>query len=249
MEPEENNEPLTDFERRSAAQEARQAQKTVYYNDMEDGTADHSKDTSRASLRKRIIMLSAAFVATAALFFTISVVLINVFNVSYIKVSGNSMQPTFNTNDGVFITTTDDDPQRDDIVVFVTPQSWLDYAGDFFNEPRYFVKRAVGVPGDEIQFSPKGVSVNGEQVFANDAGIISCERSMETGILADDAYLLLGDNNNFSTDAYRLYCVGAGISDVVVGREMIHYHGDDLFIIDGGWSWFEDEAELGQYAP
>lgn len=217
---------------------------TVYYTDVEEGTADESKDKSKVLFRKKFFILVGSFLAIAISVVIISIVLINVFNVNYVKVSGNSMQPTFSTNDGVFISTTDDDPQRDDLAVFVTPPSWMKYTGA--EAPRYFVKRAVGIPGDQVEFSAEGVRVDGESAFLNDAGIIECDRETVSGTLDNDEYLLLGDNHNFSSDAYRLYCAGAGFDEVIVDREMVHYHGDQLFVIGGGWGWFESYSDVGQ---
>lgn len=227
-------------------QENSEDNETVYYSDVEDGTADESNDGSKVYLRKKFLVGLAAFFGVAISVVIVSVILINVFNVNYIKVSGNSMQPTFSTNDGVFISTTDDDPQRNDITVFVTPPSWLEYTGNMITEPTFFVKRAIGVGGDAVEFSEQGVSVNGASVFSNDAGLIPCQRNAVSGVLDQDQYLLLGDNNNFSTDAYRLYCTGAEFDEVIVDREMIHYFGDEVLTIDGGWGWFESYSGTGQ---
>jgi signal peptidase I len=45
------------------------------------------------------------------------------------------------------------DPQRGDIMVFVPP-----------HDPRYFIKRVIGLPGDHIRYENKVLYINGERV-------------------------------------------------------------------------------------
>lgn len=46
-----------------------------------------------------------------------------------------------------------DDPVRGDVMVFIPP-----------HDPRYFIKRVVGLPGDQIRYANKTLYINGEQV-------------------------------------------------------------------------------------
>lgn len=46
-----------------------------------------------------------------------------------------------------------DKPQRGDVMVFYPP-----------NDPRYFIKRVIGLPGDKIHYSNKQLMINGEPV-------------------------------------------------------------------------------------
>lgn len=45
------------------------------------------------------------------------------------------------------------EPQRGDVMVFFPP-----------NDPRYFIKRVIGLPGDKIQYSNKRLYINGELI-------------------------------------------------------------------------------------
>jgi signal peptidase I len=45
------------------------------------------------------------------------------------------------------------DPQRGDVMVFIPP-----------HDPRYFIKRVVGVPGDNVRYEGKALYVNGERL-------------------------------------------------------------------------------------
>ncbi|GAA6135279.1 signal peptidase I [Oceaniserpentilla sp. 4NH20-0058] len=46
-----------------------------------------------------------------------------------------------------------DDPQRGDVMVFIPP-----------HDPRYFIKRVIGLPGDHIRYINKKLYINGEPV-------------------------------------------------------------------------------------
>lgn len=46
-----------------------------------------------------------------------------------------------------------DDPQRGDVMVFIPP-----------HDPRYFIKRVIGLPGDHIRYTNKKLYINGELV-------------------------------------------------------------------------------------
>jgi signal peptidase I len=45
------------------------------------------------------------------------------------------------------------DPQRGDVMVFVPP-----------HEPRYFIKRVVGLPGDHVRYQDKVIYINGQRI-------------------------------------------------------------------------------------
>ncbi len=46
-----------------------------------------------------------------------------------------------------------DDPQRGDVMVFIPP-----------HDPRYFIKRVIGLPGDHIRYTNKTLYINGAEV-------------------------------------------------------------------------------------
>jgi signal peptidase I len=45
------------------------------------------------------------------------------------------------------------DPQRGDVMVFIPP-----------HQPRYFIKRVVGLPGDRVRYQDKVLYINGQQI-------------------------------------------------------------------------------------
>jgi len=92
------------------------------------------------------------------------------------------------------------DPQRGDIVIFKYP---LDPSADY-------IKRIVGIPGDEITIRDKQVYVNGvlsnnPQAWHSDRRILPQEVSVRDNFgpvrVPADAYFMLGDNRDNSSDS------------------------------------------------
>ncbi|MBM3958912.1 MAG: signal peptidase I [SAR202 cluster bacterium] len=100
-------------------------------------------------------------------------------------------------------------PQRGDVIVFHPPGG----------EEADFVKRIVGVPGDEVDIRDRHVYVNGKLV----------EEALETGPgntltypveVPPDQYFVLGDNRAQSNDS-RAW--GFARADQIIGRVMLRY--------------------------
>lgn len=112
-----------------------------------------------------------------------------------VRVTGVSMSPTY--EDGKILTTSiftnDKNLKRGDVVVF--------HEG---NTDEVMIKRIIGMPGDEIVISNKGIEINGqlyEDSFTNnmkypELGILYWK--LDTG-----EYFVLGDNRNDSLDSRR----------------------------------------------
>ena len=52
-----------------------------------------------------------------------------------------------------------DEPRRGDVMVFFPP-----------DDPRYFIKRVIGLPGDVIEYRNKQLTINGEQIDTQELG-------------------------------------------------------------------------------
>jgi signal peptidase I len=108
------------------------------------------------------------------------------------------------------------DPQRGDIMVFVPP-----------HDPRYFIKRVIGIPGDQIRYDNKALYVNGERLGYELVGEVN-DRNYATMVreyietidgrghrifkdgryeppqawqIPPGRYLMLGDNRDMSQDS------------------------------------------------
>ena len=127
------------------------------------------------------------------------------------------------------------DPERGDVIVFEFP----DDVGKPFLQRRDFIKRIVGLPGDEIEIKAKQVFVNGEpvdmpQVVHKDDKMVPPVAGprdyMNPKTVPEDAYFVMGDNRDFSFDS-RFW--GFVPMDRVKGLAFIKY-----------WSWDADAPLL-----
>lgn len=75
-------------------------------------------------------------------------------NIEFVKVDGESMQPTLNNNDIVIYKRNIKNIKRFDIVIFK------------FNNS-LFIKRVIGLPGEKIEYRKNNLYVNGEEVSEN----------------------------------------------------------------------------------
>jgi len=121
-----------------------------------------------------------------------------VFHVSVVK--GSSMQPTFRNGDRLVVDTLTyrfTPIERYDVVVHENP----------LNEHEDFIKRVVGLPGDELQIGPQGLSVNGEHLdeeYLPDNLKELSYRPRKMIRVPEGSYFVLGDNRPASKDSRDL---------------------------------------------
>lgn len=120
-------------------------------------------------------------------------------------VSGESMMPALHDGDIVYGSTSNDDIERNDIIVFHDDDGWT-------GDDEYLIKRVIGIPGDEISIDRNGrIRVNG--VLAdNETGYTGgCDRmngSIESNefTIPANSLFVRGDNLNNSRDSRYMYC-------------------------------------------
>jgi len=133
-------------------------------------------------------------------------------------VKGASMEPTFNDGDYVLIDEISysfRDPQRGEVMIFRSPQ----------DRSQFFIKRVVGLPGEQIQIKDNGVFIYNKQ---NPEGITLDEteyldpNTQTLGNLRinidDNEYFVLGDNRLHSSDS-RLW--GGVNRSLITGRVLL----------------------------
>lgn len=140
-------------------------------------------------------------IVEVALIAVISVLIIRNFLVQPFLVYGSSMEPNFHNNDYLLIDEISyrfKKPERGEVVVFK-------YPGD---ESYYYIKRIIGLPGEEVQIKNGKVEIfnqNFPNGFALDESYIplglETTGKEEKIKLGEGQYFVLGDNRKFSFDS------------------------------------------------
>lgn len=123
------------------------------------------------------------------------IVLIRLFIVTPVRVDGNSMSPTLDNGNIVFLNKLNHNFKRFDIVVFNYNDNEL-------------VKRIIGLPGDDIKYQ------NGK-LFVNDNYVSEPFDHGETvdydipEIVPKDKYFVMGDNRTNSLDSRYIGFISA----------------------------------------
>ncbi|MBR2698148.1 MAG: signal peptidase I [Clostridia bacterium] len=151
---------------------------------------------------KRLIGVIAALLACAALGFAV-----RLWGMGLVRITGASMNNTLRSGDIVLVTR-------------------FDYRGDrrpafgdvvecrFPGREDTYVKRVMGLPGDDIAFSQGFLTRNGEGVTEPFVSSVTDDYHIR---LAEDQYLLLGDNRAESYDS-RMPDMGPVGAEAFSGR-------------------------------
>jgi signal peptidase I len=115
------------------------------------------------------------------------------------QVKGESMSPTLENGEYILtekISYKIGQPKRGDIIVFKAPPQPTDE----------FIKRIIGIPGDEILIDKGKVYVNGEKLKegylpAGSETRTGNDRETQRIKLGPDEYFVMGDNRNNSYDS------------------------------------------------
>ena len=110
------------------------------------------------------------------------------------RIQGASMLPTM--HDGQYLIINKlaymlDEPERGEIIVLHFPD----------NRARDFIKRVIGLPGDEISISEGVVTVNG--VIIDEPYINAATPENQVWEVPEDQFFVMGDNRPNSSDSRR----------------------------------------------
>jgi signal peptidase I len=126
------------------------------------------------------------------------------------KIDGNSMEPNLHHAEYVIVDRVSyrlGAPQRGDVVVFTRD-----------GDPKDYIKRVIGLPGETIAVSNGTVYIDGQllnEPYVAPAGGAYPARRLDT-----DEYFVMGDNRGNSTDSRTF---GPIRPDGIVGRAWIVY--------------------------
>jgi signal peptidase I len=128
-----------------------------------------------------------------------------------VRVENISMQPTLYEGELLVVNKWAykfGQPHRGDIIVF----------HHNFQPPEDYIKRIIGLPGDEVTVNVGKVYINGEQI--NEPYIAASPTYDGTWTVPADELFVLGDNRNRSSDSHIW---GFVPMDDVVGRAVLIY--------------------------
>jgi signal peptidase I len=147
-------------------------------------------------------------------FAALTAILIVVFVVQPVKVEGTSMQPWLSDQERIFVNKFVyhfSHIERGDIVVFWYPK----------DPTKSFIKRVIGLPGEEIEIRSGVVLVDGKSL---DEPYVTPEffdyASYSPQVVPAGSYFVLGDHRNSSNDSRHWGCVAA---ENVFGKAIFRY--------------------------
>lgn len=112
-----------------------------------------------------------------------------------VRVEGTSMLPMLQDQDRLFINKFAyrmGPIQRGDVVVFLYPR----------DRSKSYIKRVIGLPGDDIRISDGQVYVNGKALKESYVPMrYTDERSMPDEIIPPHEYFVMGDHRSISSDS------------------------------------------------
>jgi len=128
-----------------------------------------------------------------------------------IRVDGMSMEPTLHTGEFVIVNKLAyrfGEPKVGDVILFRFPR----------NPEQEYIKRVIGLPGDEVTIAERQVRVNG--YVLNEPYIAAPPRYESSWKVPVNALFVLGDNRNNSSDSHNW---GPVPMENVVGRAVFVY--------------------------
>jgi len=167
--------------------------------------AIEEEERSRGGILRIAVDVFETVLLSLILFFAINAIS------ARIRVDGYSMEPTLQSGEYVIVSKVSyriGEPQRGDIIVFHFPR---------LPEQEY-IKRIIGLPGDEVQVRDGMVTVNG---VALDEPYIKADPAYRGAwSVPADALFVLGDNRNNSSDSHNWGWVPM---DYVIGKAVFVY--------------------------
>jgi signal peptidase I len=164
------------------------------------------QEEQRINVKGILREIAETAVLTLLIFFVVRLAFQN------FRIEGQSMEP--NLHDGQFLVVNRlvyylHPPERGDVVVFHSPQ----------NPTKDFIKRVVGLPGEQVEIRGGQVFINGarvDEVYTTQGG----NHAWGPEVVGEFEYFVLGDNRTNSSDSRNW---GMLDGDAIVGKAWICY--------------------------
>lgn len=179
-------------------------------NDLEDFRSEITPDQtiseeSKSNVRRFLVDILETLVLSVLLFAAINAVS------ARIRVDGYSMEPNMHSGEFVIVNKLAykfGSPQIGDVIVFHFPR----------DPKQEYIKRVMGLPGDQVVISNKQVKINGRVL---DEPYIAAQPVYQgSWTVTDDSLFVLGDNRNNSSDSHNWGLVPLSS---VVGKALFVY--------------------------
>lgn len=175
--------------------------------------------TSTSNWKRFVLDLLETLFLSVVLFLAIDAVSARV------RVEGYSMRPTLDDHQYVLISRLAyrlDEPQRGDIIVFRPPmypqESFFKRFTGLPDEWEDYIKRVIGLPGEEVRIENGHVYINGEPL--DELYITASPNYMGIWNVPEGYLFVLGDNRNNSSDSHSW---GLLPMENVVGKAILVY--------------------------
>jgi signal peptidase I len=159
----------------------------------------------RTSLKRITLDILETLVISALLFLAINAVS------ARIRVDGFSMEPSLHSGEFVIVNKLayiNGSPKRGDVIVFHFPR----------DPQQEYIKRVIGLAGDEVVVSNGTVRVNGEVL--DEPYILQSPAYSGSWQVPEGQLFVMGDNRNNSSDSHNW---GTLELDYVVGKALVVY--------------------------
>lgn len=137
-----------------------------------------------------------------------------------IRVEGDSMEPTLHNNEFVVVNKLAyqwDGPERGDIVVFRFP----------LDPDRRFVKRIVGLPGDQLKVEDGVLYIDGTPL--DEPYVAAAPRYSGEWVVGPEEVFVLGDNRNNSSDSQNWGNLPLG--EIIGKAEIVYWPPSELGLV------------------
>jgi len=124
----------------------------------------------------------------------VSIYLVYAFIAQPFKVDGKSMEPNFSTGDYLIvdeITYRFRAPARGEVIVLHNPT----------NEKEFYIKRIIGLPGEQVLVSDNKVFIDGERINEEYLPVGISMSDKPPFQLGDEEFFVMGDNRGNSFDS------------------------------------------------